>query len=148
MKLSKKIYIASDHGGFYLKEQITRFLLKSHKNVIDLGTNSPEAVDYPDFAEILVKKVKLKDNHFGILLCGTGIGMSMKANRYDDIRAALCTDQEMAALSRKHNNANVLVIGGRTTAPNTAKEIVDIFLKTDFEYGRHELRVNKIVRRE
>ena len=113
-------------------------------NVSDLGTNDASSVDYPDFSKLLVEKLKNDKNSFGILLCGTGIGMSIAANRYNHIRAALCTDEEMAMLSRKHNNANVLVIGGRTTSLNLAKKIIDSFLQTEFENGRHTERLKKI----
>ena len=139
-----KIFIASDHGGFFLKEQIFKYLQDMSMNVSDLGTNDSSSVDYPDFSKLLVDKLKSDKNSFGILLCGTGIGMSIAANRYYHIRAALCTDEEMAMLSRKHNNANVLVIGGRTTSLNSAKKIIDSFLQTEFENGRHTERLNKI----
>ena len=139
-----KIFIASDHGGFFLKEQIFKYLQDMSMNVSDLGTNDSSSVDYPDFSKLLVDKLKSDKNSFGILLCGTGIGMSIAANRYYHIRAALCTDEEMAMLSRKHNNANVLVIGGRTTSLNSAKKIIDSFLQTEFENGRHIERLNKI----
>ncbi len=139
-----KIFIASDHGGFFLKEQIFKYLQDMSINVSDLGTNDASSVDYPDFSKLLVEKLKNDKNSFGILLCGTGIGMSIAANRYNHIRAALCTDEEMAMLSRKHNNANVLVIGGRTTSLNLAKKIIDSFLQTEFENGRHTERLKKI----
>ena len=139
-----KIFIASDHGGFFLKEQIFKYLQDMSINVSDLGTNDSSSVDYPDFSKLLVDKLKNDKNSFGILLCGTGIGMSIAANRYNHIRAALCTDEEMAMLSRKHNNANVLVIGGRTTSLNSAKKIIDSFLQTEFEKGRHVKRLKKI----
>ena len=139
-----KIFIASDHGGFFLKEQIFKYLQDMSINVSDLGTNDSSSVDYPDFSKLLVEKLKNDKNSFGILLCGTGIGMSIAANRYNHIRAALCTDEEMAMLSRKHNNANVLVIGGRTTSLNLAKKIIDSFLQTEFENGRHTERLKKI----
>lgn len=139
-----KIFIASDHGGFFLKEQIFKYLQDMSINVSDLGTNDSSSVDYPDFSKLLVEKLKNDKNSFGILLCGTGIGMSIAANRYNHIRAALCTDEEMAMLSRKHNNANVLVIGGRTTSLNLAKKIINSFLQTEFENGRHTERLKKI----
>ena len=139
-----KIFIASDHGGFFLKEQIFKYLQDMSFNVFDLGTNDSSSVDYPDFSKLLVEKLKNDKNNLGILLCGTGIGMSIAANRHYHIRAALCTDEEMAMLSRKHNNANVLVIGGRTTSLNSAKKIIDSFLQTKFEKGRHVKRLKKI----
>lgn len=139
-----KIFIASDHGGFFLKEQVFKYLQDISLNVFDLGTNDSSSVDYPDFSKLLVEKLKNDKNNLGILLCGTGIGMSIAANRHYHIRAALCTDEEMAMLSRKHNNANVLVIGGRTTSLNSAKKIIDSFLQTKFEKGRHVKRLKKI----
>ena len=142
--MTKNILIACDHGGFYLKEQIVEYLLKKSFKVIDLGTKNASSVDYPDFSNILVDKMKKNLDHIGILLCGTGIGMSIAANRHYHIRAALCSDQEMASLSRQHNDANVLVIGGRTTSLNLAKKIIDVFVSTEFEKGRHTQRLKKI----
>ena len=110
----------------------------------DLGCSSLEPVDYPDFAKLLSRKIKDKCNSKGILFCGTGIGISMAANRFPHIRAALCTSVEMASKSRKHNDANVLALGGRILEDKLALEIVKEFLQTDFEAGRHSLRVDKI----
>ena len=110
----------------------------------DLGCSSLEPVDYPDFAKLLSKKIKDKNDSKGILFCGTGIGISMAANRFPHIRAALCTSVEMASKSRKHNDANVLALGGRILEEKLALEIVKEFLQTDFEAGRHSLRVDKI----
>ena len=140
----KNILIACDHGGFYLKEQIVEYLLKNSFKIIDLGTKNASSVDYPDYSDILVDKIKTNLDYMGILLCGTGIGMSIAANRHSHIRAALCSDQEMAKLSRQHNDANVLVIGGRTTSLNLAKKIIDAFVSTEFEKGRHTQRLKKI----
>ena len=142
--MTKKLFISSDHGGFYLKEQILEYLLKKSFKIIDLGTKDSSSVDYPDYSKILVEKMKNNLDYFGILLCGTGIGMSIAANRYSHIRAALCADDDMARLSRMHNDANVLVIGGRTTSLNSAKKIIDVFLSTEFEKGRHTKRLKKI----
>ena len=139
-----KIFLSSDHGGFKLKEKVKNFLLDNHFEYEDLGCSSLEPVDYPDFAKILSKKIKNKDNSKGVLFCGTGIGISMAANRFPHIRAALCTSVEMASKSRKHNDANVLALGGRILQDKLALEIVKVFLQTDFEAGRHSLRVNKI----
>ncbi len=144
----KKIYISSDHGGFQLKEQVYNFLSKKKYQIINLGCNNSDSVDYPDFSDLLIYEIKKNTNSFGILICGTGIGMSIAANRYSHIRAALCTNINMASLSRKHNNANVIVIGGRTTKFELAKKMINIFLTTDFEYGRHEIRINKIKNEE
>ncbi len=140
------IFVSSDHGGFYLKEQICSFLKNDKYDFIDLGTNSAESVDYPDYSNILALKLKNNKNSTGILFCGTGIGMSIAANRHEHIRAALCTDTNMASLSRKHNDSNVIVIGGRTTSTNLAKEMIKTFLSTKFEQGRHLFRVNKLGR--
>ena len=128
-----------------MKEQIFNYLYDKNFEVYNLGTNSfIDSVDYPDFSNLLVQKIKDKSGSIGILICGTGIGMSIAANRHDHIRAALCTDVNMAELSRKHNNANVLVLGGRILNFNLAKKIVVTFTETDFEFGRHELRLKKV----
>ena len=142
--MTKNIFISCDHGGFYLKEQIFEYLLKKSFKIIDLGTKDPSSVDYPDYSNVLVDKIKNNLDSMGILLCGTGIGMSISANRHSHIRAALCTNEDMARLSRQHNDANVLVIGGRTTSLNSAKTIIDVFLSTEFEKGRHTKRLKKI----
>ena len=142
--MTKNIFISCDHGGFYLKEQIVDYLLKKSFQIIDLGTKDPYSVDYPDFSNVLVDKMKHNFDCIGILLCGTGIGMSIAANRHSHIRAALCVDEDMARLSRQHNDANVLVIGGRTTSLNSAKKIIDVFVSTEFEKGRHTKRLKKI----
>ena len=140
----KKIVLSSDHGGFNLKETVKNFLINKNFEVEDVGCNSLDPVDYPDFAKMLSDKLKNNKNAGGILFCGTGIGISMAANRFKHIRAALCTSVEMASKSRKHNDANVLALGGRILAEDLALDIVEEFLKTDFEAGRHSLRVNKI----
>ena len=139
-----KIFLSSDHGGFELKEKVKSFLIDNNFEYEDLGCSSLEPVDYPDYAKLLSKKIKDNNNSKGILFCGTGIGISMAANRFPHIRAALCTSIEMASKSRKHNNANVLALGGRILEDNLALEIVKEFLYTDFEAGRHSLRVDKI----
>ena len=139
-----KIFLSSDHGGFELKEKVKSFLIDNNFEYEDLGCSSLEPVDYPDYAKLLSKKIKDKNNSKGILFCGTGIGISMAANRFPHIRAALCTSVEMASKSRKHNDANVLALGGRILEDNLALEIVKEFLYTDFEAGRHSLRVDKI----
>ena len=142
--MTKNIFISCDHGGFYLKEQIVAYLLKKSFKIIDLGTKNSSSVDYPDYSNFLVHKMMHNSDYIGILLCGSGIGMSIAANRYSHIRAALCSDEDMARLSRQHNDANVLVIGGRTTSLNSAKKNIDVFLSTEFEKGRHIKRLNKI----
>ena len=139
-----KIFLSSDHGGFELKEKVKSFLIDNNFEYEDLGCSSLEPVDYPDFAKLLSKKIKDKNNSKGILFCGTGIGISMAANRFSHIRAALCTSVEMASKSRKHNDANVLALGGRILEENLALEIVKEFLQTNFEAGRHSSRVDKI----
>jgi len=139
-----KIFLSSDHGGFELKEKVKSFLIDNNFEYEDLGCSSLEPVDYPDFAKLLSKKIKDKNDSKGILFCGTGIGISMAANRFPHIRAALCTSVEMASKSRKHNDANVLALGGRILEDKLALEIVKEFLQTDFEAGRHSLRVDKI----
>ena len=139
-----KIFLSSDHGGFELKEKVKSFLIDNNFEYEDLGCSSLEPVDYPDFAKLLSKKLKDNNDSKGILLCGTGIGISMAANRFPHIRAALCTSVEMASKARKHNDANVLALGGRILEEKLALEIVKEFLQTEFEAGRHILRVNKI----
>ena len=139
-----KIFLSSDHGGFELKEKVKSFLIDNNFEYEDLGCSSLEPVDYPDYAKLLSIKIKDTNNSMGILFCGTGIGISMAANRFPHIRAALCTSVEMASKSRKHNDANVLALGGRILEDKLALEIVKEFLQTEFEAGRHSLRVNKI----
>ena len=139
-----KIFLSSDHAGFELKEKVKHYLIKNFIEFEDLGCASLDPVDYPDCAKILSKKLITENDSKGILFCGTGIGISMAANRFPHIRAALCTSVEMASKSRKHNNANVLALGGRIVKDELALEIVKEFLDTDFEAGRHSLRVDKI----
>ena len=139
-----KIFLSSDHGGFELKEKVKSFLIDNNFEYEDLGCSSLEPVDYPDYAKLLSKKIKDNNNSKGILFCGTGIGISMAANRFPHIRAALCTSVEMASKSRKHNDANVLALGGRILEDKLALEILKEFLYTDFEAGRHSLRGDKI----
>ena len=140
----KRIILASDHAGFNLKERIKKFLIKKRKKVLDLGTKSSESVDYPDYAHSLSKKMKNQNNQLGILICGSGIGMDMTANKHKNIRAALCYDIKSTKLSRRHNNANVMAIGARLTKRNVALKCVSAFIKTDFDGGRHQRRVKKI----
>ena len=141
---SEKVILASDHAGFKLKEEIKKFLIKKRKKVLDLGTKNTSSVDYPDYAHLLSKKMKKTENQFGILICGSGTGMSMAANKHKNIRAALCYDIKSAKLSRQHNNANVMTIGARLIKKNIAFKCVSTFLKTDFEGGRHLRRTKKI----
>ena len=141
---STRVILASDHAGFKLKEEIKKFLIKKRKKVLDLGTKSISSVDYPDYAHLLSKKMRDVRNQFGILICGSGTGMSMAANKHKNIRAALCYDIKSTKLSRLHNNANVMTIGARLIKKNIALRCVNTFLKTDFEAGRHLRRIKKI----
>jgi len=141
---TKEIVLASDHAGFKLKEIIKKYLIKKRKKILDLGTKNNNSVDYPDVAHLFARKLKKSNSNTGILICGSGIGMSIVANRHKNVRAALCYNKKTAFLSRKHNNANVIVFGSRLTKRNVALKCIDVFLKTDFERGRHLRRVNKI----
>ena len=136
--------LASDHAGFRLKEEIKKFLIKKRKKILDLGTKNTNSVDYPDYAHLLSKKMKRNKNQLGILVCGSGTGMSMAANKHKNIRAALCYNIKSAKLSRSHNNANVMTIGSRLIKKKVALQCVNAFLKTDFDGGRHTRRVKKI----
>ena len=140
----KKIFLASDHAGFKLKQAIRKFLTKKGKKIMDLGTKNVDSVDYPDFAHLLARKMKQDKDNFGILVCGSGIGMDMAANKHKNIRAALCYNVRSAKLSRKHNNANVMTVGSRLTKKSVALKCVKEFLNTKFEGGRHLKRVKKI----
>ena len=140
----KKIFLASDHAGFKLKEVIKKFLIKKRKKVFDLGTKNTNSVDYPDYAHLLSKKMKKTKNQFGILVCGSGTGMSMTANKHKNIRAALCYNVKSTKLSRQHNDANVMTIGARLIKRNIALKCVSAFLTTDFNRGRHLRRIKKI----
>ena len=139
-----KIAIGSDHGGFKLKEVIKEYLIKKGYEVSDLGCYSEESVDYPDYAERVAKAVANGEYDLGVLMCGTGIGISIAANKVKGIRAALCHDGLTARLAKQHNNANIICMGGRTTGIETAKDIIDNFLESEFEGGRHLRRINKI----
>ena len=138
------IILASDHAGFKLKEEIKKFLIKKRKKVLDLGTKNTSSVDYPDYAHLLSKKMNKSKNQFGILICGSGIGMSMAANKHKYIRAALCYSIKSTQLSRQHNNANVMAIGARLIKKNIALKCVSTFLETNFNRGRHLRRIKKI----
>ena len=140
----KKIFISSDHAGFNLKEIIKKFLLKRKLKFYDLGPYNNNKVDYPDFAHKVAKKVKIKKNHVGILVCGSGIGMNMAANRHKNIRAAQCFNLKSAKLSRLHNDANIITLGSKLLTKKNALNCVSIFLNTRFEGGRHRKRIKKI----
>tara|TARA_A100001011_G_C13912081_1_gene675498 strand:+ start:232 stop:657 length:426 start_codon:yes stop_codon:yes gene_type:complete len=140
----KKIFISSDHAGYNLKEKIKKKFSKKYK-FQDLGTyNSEKSVNYPDYAHKLSKKVSLSTKNMGILVCGSGMGMSMAANRHKKIRAAVCYSVKNTKLSRLHNNANIITLGSRLTKKNTAFKCIEAFLSTKFEGGRHEKRIKKI----
>ncbi|OGI18893.1 MAG: ribose 5-phosphate isomerase B [Candidatus Melainabacteria bacterium RIFCSPHIGHO2_02_FULL_34_12] len=143
-KENKKIAIGADHAGFELKEKIKNVLHEMGYEVVDLGTNSTDSVDYPLIAKSVATHVAGKNPDKGILICGTGIGMSIAANKVRGIIAANCYDAETAKLSRQHNNSNILTLGGRTTTFDTAKDIVKVWLETDFEGGRHQRRIQEI----
>jgi ribose 5-phosphate isomerase B len=138
------IAIGSDHAGFPLKEKLRAYLTSQGYEVSDVGTVSTESVDYPDYAEDVSERVVAGEADFGVLVCGTGIGMAIAANKVPGIRAANCGDTVSAQLSRAHNNANVLTMGGRMTDEVAARKILDIWLTTPFEGNRHQRRVNKI----
>ncbi len=140
----RKIFIASDHAGFRLKESIKKFLIKKKFLVLDLGPKDDRSVDYPDYAKKLAKNMISKKSNTGILVCGSGIGMAMSANRFKKIRAAVCYNVKSAKLSRSHNNANIIAIGSRLTNKNLALKLIMIFLRTKFDGGRHKRRINKI----
>lgn len=141
---SEIIALAADHGGFELKALLAEHLRAKGYQVLDLGTHSLESVDYPEIADAIVGALRTGRASRGVLMCGTGIGASIAANRNHDIRAALCHDVTTARLCRQHNDANILVLGGRTTGPETAKDCLDVFLATAFEGGRHARRVGKL----
>ena len=142
--LFKKISISSDHAGFKLKENIKHNLLKKRINVIDLGPNSNKSVDYPDFAKKVARNVSAKKSDVGILVCGSGTGMAMTANKFKKIRAAVCYNKASTRLSRLHNNANILALGARLTKKSQVIKLVNVFLSTKFEGGRHLRRVKKV----
>ena len=140
----KKIFIASDHAGFKLKESIILYLNKKKIDYRDLGPSNDDRVDYPDYAHKVAKKVKTNNKHFGILVCGSGMGMSITANKNKNIRASLCYSIKNTKLSRLHNNANIITLGARLIDKNKALNLVSVFLSTKFEGGRHLRRVKKM----
>jgi len=139
-----KIAIASDHGGFGLKEHLKKFLEERGYKVIDLGTHSEDPVDYPVYGKACADAVISGAAEKGIVICGTGIGVSIAANKGKGIRCALCTDIHMASMAKRHNDANILAMGGRTTDFETAEAIADMWLNTPFEGGRHQRRVDML----
>ena len=140
----KKIFISSDHAGFKLKEAIKLYLSKKNINFQDLGPNTDSRVDYPDFAHKVAKKVKVSKNNLGILVCGSGMGMNITANRHKNIRAAQCFNLKSTKLSRLHNDANIITLGSRLLTKKNALSCVGVFLDTKFEGGRHSKRIKKI----
>ena len=140
----KKIALASDHGGFDLKESVIAHLLNTGWEVDDLGPHSRDSVDYPDYGIKLAEAVAEKKVDRGIVICGTGIGMSIVVNRYPGIRGTLCSDVFTAKLCREHNDSNILIMGGRVIGKGLAAEIVNTWLNTPFEGGRHQRRLDKI----
>ena len=139
-----KISIASDHGGFALKQEIAEYLRQQGHEVLDCGCHSTESCDYPDFGAAAAKAVASGQCERGVVICSTGIGISIAANKVPGIRCALCGDIYSAEMTRRHNNANVLAMGAHLTAPVLAKKILDVFLSTEFEGGRHQRRIDKI----
>jgi len=142
--LFKKICIASDHAGFSLKESIKNHLINKHISIFDLGPFQNKSVDYPDFAKRLAKRVKNKKSDVGILVCGSGTGMAISANKIKDIRAAVCYNVKSTRLSRQHNNANIIALGSRLTKKSLSLKLIELFLQTKFEGGRHLKRIKKI----
>ncbi len=140
----KKIFISSDHAGFRLKEDIKMHLTKMKLNFFDLGPTNKKRVDYPDYAHKVARKVKTNKNNVGILVCGSGTGMNIVANRHKNIRAAQCFNSKSTKLSRLHNDANIITLGSRLLTKKKALNFVKIFLKTKFEGGRHSKRIRKI----
>ena len=147
--MKKTIALGADHGGFLIKEEIKKYLLKNNYKVIDCGTdNDSVSVDYPIFAEKVSKAVLKEEAQFGILCCGTGIGMSIAANKFHGIRAAVCENEFCCEMTRRHNNSNILCLGGRVINKDTAIKLADIFLNTPFDGGRHQTRLDMIKKLE
>tara|TARA_B100000902_G_scaffold311016_1_gene300781 strand:- start:486 stop:926 length:441 start_codon:yes stop_codon:yes gene_type:complete len=142
--LFKKICIASDHAGFVLKNKIIDHLVNKNISIIDLGPQNGVSVDYPDYAKKVSKRVKTKKSEVGILVCGSGTGMAISANKIKGIRAAVCYNKRSTRLSRSHNNANIIALGSRFTNKKDALKFISVFLETRFEGGRHLRRVKKI----
>ena len=140
----KKIFISSDHAGFGLKEDIKKHLKNKKLNFKDLGPFNDDSVDYPDYAHKLAKKVKVSKKNIGILVCGSGTGMNIAANKHKNIRAAQCFNTKSTKLSRLHNDANIITLGSRLISKKNALKFVSIFLNTNFDGGRHLKRVKKI----
>ncbi|WP_305041416.1 ribose 5-phosphate isomerase B [Geoalkalibacter sp.] len=146
--MSVRIVIGSDHGGLELKDAVKAYLLERGIAAQDLGTNNLDSVDYPDFGEKVARAVAASAETLGILICGTGIGMSIVANKFPGVRAALVTDDFMARMAKEHNNANIVVLGGRVVTPEQGCAMVAAWLDASFEGGRHQQRLDKIARIE
>ena len=142
--LFKKISLSSDHAGFKIKEIIKKYLIKKKIKVVDLGPKDNKSVDYPDYAKRVARNVLSKKSNIGILVCGSGTGMAMSANKFKKVRAAVCYNKASTRLSRQHNNANIMALGARLTKKSDVIKLVNIFLNTKFEGGRHLRRVNKV----
>ena len=140
----KKIFISSDHAGFKLKEDIKKHLKSLKLNFNDLGPVNDNSVDYPDYAHKLAKNVKVSKNNVGILVCGSGTGMNIAANKHRNIRAAQCFNAKSTKLSRLHNDANIITLGSRLLKKKIVMQLINVFLITKFEGGRHKKRINKI----
>ena len=143
-KIFKTACIASDHAGYKLKEDIKNYLIDKKMSVFDIGPYNDNSVDYPDYAKKLGNRIKLKKSDVGILVCGSGTGMAISANKIKSIRAAVCYNTKSTRLSRQHNNANIIALGSRLTKKKLSLRLVEVFLKTKFEGGRHLKRVKKI----
>ena len=141
-----KLAIAADHAGYQLKEQVKANLLKQGYEVQDFGTDSDKSVDYPDFIHPLARAVENKEADMGVIMCGSGNGVNMTANKYQGVRSALCWTEEIAKLARQHNDANVIALPARFMEPEEAMKAVNTFINTGFEGGRHATRVNKIAK--
>ncbi|WP_305043922.1 ribose 5-phosphate isomerase B [Geoalkalibacter sp.] len=146
--MASSIVIGSDHGGLALKDAVRNFLRERGVEARDFGTNNEESVDYPDFGEKVARAVSGDAETLGILICGTGIGMSIVANKFPGVRAALVTDEFMARMAKEHNNANIIVLGGRVVTPAQACAMVAAWLDATYEGGRHQQRLDKIARIE
>ena len=139
-----KFYIATDHAGFHYKEQVIEYVRSKGIEIIDLGPDTPDRVDYPDYGRKCAQAVKNDEGSFGIIICGTGIGISMAANKVEGIRAALCHDAYTASMARAHNDAQILAFGERVVGMGVVQSMIDAFIETPFEGGRHANRVEKI----
>ncbi len=139
-----RIYLGSDHAGYAMKESLKPYFERKGIDVVDVGTDGEESVDYPDYAQAVAIAVSSGEAERGVLVCGSGIGMSIAANKAPGVRAAVITDSELATMFRKHNDGNVICLGGRYIPRQLAEEILDAFFDTGFEGGRHQLRIDKI----